>query len=108
MSKTFASKLGNTRAGDRCRIWLEGKRLVDHGFFCTAQVQRVWSEGKLVLRLVDDVAFAELPRDERTTVAGTDARPIIDINTAKVAETFKGTHVNVTYTQGRITITDAD
>jgi len=28
----IVSKLGKTRAGERSRIWLEGKRLAAHGF----------------------------------------------------------------------------
>ena len=103
--KTFTSKLGTTRAGERTRIWLEGNRLIAHGFNRGECVQRKWSDDRLTLSLVDRAAWEALPRDERTTVAGTDKRPIIDIATERVAPTFKGTHVNVTYRQGRITIT---
>jgi len=104
--KVFQSKLGTTRAGERTRIWLEGKRLIAHHFNKGDCVQRVWSDGKLVLRLVNERVFSALPRDERATVAGTDARPIIDIATERVATTFSGAHVNVTYRAGLITITN--
>jgi hypothetical protein len=88
---------------------LEGNRLLDHEFTHGAKVHRVWGDGRLTLRLVtDDYAWQELPRDERTTVAGSAARPIIDIATVKVAETFRGERVNVTYRQGRITITEQE
>ena len=105
--KTFLSKLGSTRAGPRSRIWLEGKRLLDHGFAHHAFVRRQWSEGKLVLTLGTAAEYAELPREERTTVAGTAARPIIDIVGQQVRDTFGsvGTCVQVTYRAGRITIT---
>lgn len=108
MNATFTSKLGTTRAGERSRIWIEGNRLIAHGFFCTAQVQRIWSDDSLVLKLIDDVAFAALPVAERGTVSGKDGKPIIDITGARVTETFgSGTHVAVTYRQGRITIRKA-
>jgi hypothetical protein len=104
--KTFTTKLGTTRAGERTRIWIEGNRLIAHGFYCTAQLQRIWSEGKLVLRIIDDVAFAALPVAERGTVSGKDGKPIIDITGARVSQTFgAATHVTVTYRAGRITIT---
>lgn len=106
--KVFTAKLGTTRAGERTRIWLEGKRLIAHHFNKGECVQRVWNEGKLVLRVVSERVFNELPRDERTTVAGTDARPIIDIATERVAVTFTGSHVSVTYRAGLITITNSN
>jgi hypothetical protein len=106
MAERFRTKLGSTRAGNRCRIWLQGSRLTEHGFAYGAHVQRIWSEGKLVLRVVDAKAFADLAREDRTTVCDSEARPVIDINTAKVAETFKRSHVLVAFAQGRITITD--
>lgn len=105
--KVFSTKLGTTRAGERTRIWLEGKRLIAHGFNRGQCVERVWSDDKLVLRTVERDAWEALPRDARTTVAGTDARPIIDIATERVATTFQGSHVSVSYRQGRITITNA-
>lgn len=105
--KTFQSKLGTTRAGPRTRIWLEGKRLAAHGFTRGVHFQRLWLRpGKLVLAIVRADTFEQLERDHRGTVAGTAERPIIDIATERVATTFLGEHVNVTYRQGRITITE--
>jgi hypothetical protein len=107
--KTFTSKLGTTRAGERTRIWLEGNRLLAHGFTHGAHFQRLWlREGKLVLAIVGADTFESLERDLRGTVAGSAARPIIDIATTRVAETFKGDRVNVTYRPGRITITEQE
>jgi hypothetical protein len=82
--------------------------LLAHGFECGRVVRREWSEGKLVLTAVLFGEWNELPRDERTTVAGTRERPIIDIATTRVAETFKGERVRVAYRQGRITITNEE
>ena len=51
--KTFTSKLGTTRAGERTRIWLEGNRLIAHGFNRGECVHRKWDAAKLTLALVD-------------------------------------------------------
>lgn len=104
--KTFTSKLGTTRAGPRTRIWLEGKRLLDHGFTHGSLVRRAWSDGKLVLTLCTEAEFELLWRDWRGRVAGTRERPIIDIASDHVAATFTGDRVKVTYRAGRITITE--
>jgi len=104
--KVFQTKLGTTRAGERTRIWLEGKRLIAHGFNHAECVAREWSDGKLVLRAVGRATWEALPRDEKTTVAGNAARPIIDIATERVATTFSGSHVRVAYRAGHITITN--
>lgn len=104
MAKTFTHKLGKTRAGDATRIWLEGQRLIDHGFFYTAQCERRWLDGRLIIRVVDDVAFAELPRANRTTVSGSDKRPVIDIVGLQVREAFPTGRIEATWSQGRVTI----
>lgn len=106
MAKTFTHRLGKSRAGIGTRIWLEGKRLSAHGFFHTAQCERRWSDGKLIIRVVDDVAFASLERSNRTTVAGSDDRPIIDITGEQVAAAFPSGVVIATWSQGRIVITE--
>jgi hypothetical protein len=103
-TKTFTHKLGKTRAGDGTRLWLEGKRLLDHGFTYRAQCQRKWSEGKLVVRVVDAEAFEQLPHNERTTVSGSEARPIVDIVGAKVRDTFPSGLVAVTWSKGRVVV----
>lgn len=104
MAKTFTHRLGKTRAGDGTRIWLEGNRLLAHGFTYRAQCERKWSEGKLIVRVVEAAAFDELPRSERTTVSGSDARPIIDIVGEQVRDAFPTGHVEATWSQGRVVI----
>jgi hypothetical protein len=70
-------------------------------------VMRQWEGNYLVLRLfTDKEAFDSLPRIARGHVAGTDARPIIDIATTLVSDTFEGERVSVSYRPGRITITN--
>jgi hypothetical protein len=107
MAKTFTHKLGTSRAGDGTRLWLEGKRLSDHGFVHTAQCERKWSEGKLIIRVVDAAAFEALARGNRTTVAGSVARPIIDITGEQVAQAFPSGVVSVTWSQGRCVVSEA-
>jgi hypothetical protein len=105
---TFNHTLGKTRAGEGTRIWLEGKRLIDHGFTHGAHVRREWHEGKLRLSVVDAAAFEALPRNERTTVAGSAARPIIDITGVAVREAFPSGKVTATwFTDGRCIIKEA-
>lgn len=105
---TITTKLGTTRAGECTRIWLEGARLLAHGFTKGTLCKRAWNADahKLVLTIVDAATFAELPRDARTTVAGTEARPIIDIASARVRSVFRGTHVEAEYSRGRIVVTE--
>jgi hypothetical protein len=83
---------------------LEGKRLIDHGFTYGAHVERKWSDGKLVLRVIDEAAFGALPRDERTTVSGKNTRPIIDVTGERVRATFPTGRVQVAWSQGRIVV----
>jgi hypothetical protein len=94
---TFNHTLGKTRAGEGTRIWLEGKRLIDHGFAHGAHVRREWHEGKLRLSVVDAATFETLPRNERTTVAGNAARPIIDITGAAVRDAFPSGKITATW-----------
>lgn len=109
MADTFTTKLGTTRAGERSRVWIEGKRLTAHGFTCGSLFKRQWGEGQLVLSLVKSFTeFDALPVSERGTVSGKGEKPIIDITGVRVTETFssKGqTHCAVSYRPGRITIT---
>lgn len=108
MADKHIYKLATSRAGERSRIWLEGKRLLAHGFYHQAKVHRKWSDGKLLLRVVNDKKFEALPRNERTTVAGSEDRPIIDITGAQVTSTFTGTHVAVSFTKELISITNGE
>jgi hypothetical protein len=107
MSKTFTHKLGTSRAGAGTRLWLEGKRLSDHGFVHRAACERRWSEGKLVLRVVDRDTFAALERSNRTSVAGSEARPIIDITGEAIAKAFPSGEVTVTWSHGRCVVAEA-
>lgn len=104
--KTFVSKLGTTRAGERTRIWLEGKRLSAHGFEPGVRFIKQWDDDRLVLvTLADADEAAAYPKVSLGTVSGKGDKPIIDITGALVAQTFgSGTHVTVTYRAGRISI----
>lgn len=104
MAKTFTHKLGKTRAGEGTRIWLEGQRLIDHGFLKNTGCERVWSEGKLIIRVVPIERFEELPRANRTMVSGRADRPVIDIVGEAVCAAFPTGHIEATWSQGRITI----
>ena len=105
MSKTFEHKLGKTRAGDGTHIWLEGQRLIDHGFTYRAQCERRWLDGRLIVRVVRDAAaFDELPRANRTTVSGSDGRPVIDIVGLQVRAAFPTGRIEATWAQGRVSI----
>jgi hypothetical protein len=104
--KKLTTKLGTTRAGERTRIWIEGARLVAHGFPVGSKIQKVWGDGKLVITSVTEKEFDELEHAARGKVSGKGEKPIIDITGVKVSETFKGTHVAVVYREGRITVTN--
>jgi hypothetical protein len=105
---TFNHTLGKTRAGEGTRIWLEGKRLIDHGFVHGAFVMRTWSEGRLHLAVTSEGEWQTLPRSERTTVAGTAARPIIDITGAAVRDAFPSGKITATwFADGRCIIKGA-
>lgn len=93
-------KLGKSRAGERTRVWLEGKRLLAAGFTHRRPFIRTWRDGFLMLTVCSAEAFEATPRNERGTVAGSPERPIIDITGEQVAATFTGEHVSVTYREG--------
>jgi hypothetical protein len=103
----FVSKLSHTRAGERSRIWLEGKRLAAAGFVPGLHFAKHWRAGRLSLALISEADFAALPRDMRGKVSGKGDKPIIDITGRLVSETFAGTHVAVSYSAGRINISEA-
>jgi hypothetical protein len=101
MAETFTTKLGTTsKAGERTRIWLEGKRLTAHGFTPGALYRRNWNaaDRRLTLRVIDQDHFDQLARDEKGTVSGKGDKPIIDIVGAKVRDVFgKSETVTVEY-----------
>jgi hypothetical protein len=107
MTETITTKLGKTRAGERSRIWLEGKRLNAHGFTHRTPFHKTWSAGRLVIEAATAEGVEGLPRDARGTVAGAGERPVIDITGALVAKVFGGTHVRVTFSHRRIVIVEA-
>lgn len=100
----FIHKLSTAKGEELSRIWLERGRLTNAGFIKGKTFRKTWGKGTLVLDL------AKPGKDDRAgdfgTVAGTKERPVIDIVGARVRETFgsMGTHVEATYTDGRITI----
>lgn len=106
MAKTFTHKLGKTRAGEGTRIWLEGQRLLDHGFTYRTTFCRKWNDARDMLTIVLCSAdeFEALPRADRGTVSGSDKRPVIDIVGQHVAQMFPGGTIEATWAQGRITI----
>jgi hypothetical protein len=104
--QTFETKLGKTRAGDRTRIWIEGKRLTVAGFNPGTFFLRQWSAAGLTLTACTAAEFEKAERADRGTVSGKGDKPIIDVTGAKVAETFSGTHVLATYEPGKITVAD--
>lgn len=104
MSEITSHKVGTSRAGEGTRIWLEGARLIAVGFTHKTPVKRKWKEGKLILKTITAKEFEALGRAERTTVAGSKERPIIDITGAAVAETFPSGKVAVSWSEGRIEI----
>jgi hypothetical protein len=57
-----------------------------------------------VLRPCDSLTWDLLPRDERTLIAGTPSRPIIDITGATVAACFPTGQVTVTWSHNLITV----
>lgn len=104
------SKLGKTRAGERSRIWLEGKRLVAHGFTRGTRFyieKRPSIDGWVLLTFERWMAANDNAEAIKAgTVAGTEERPIIDTVGALVRDTFgtKGTHVRCEFRQGVILI----
>ncbi len=99
----FTTKLGSTRAGPRTRLWLEGNRLLQHGFQHGDKFRKTWSAGRLVIQTIPNKDFE---RDSCGTVSGSTNRPIIDITGARFSETFQGQQVSVRFADGRITVTD--
>lgn len=111
-TETFRTKLGTARRVERSRIWIEGKRLVDAGFTVGSYFAKRWMAPDqcsttqyaphLVLKLLK-------PNDVLATapckVSGKGAKPIIDITGEAVRDFFgKGTHVEVEFRKGLITI----
>ncbi len=95
------SKLGDTRRGERTRIWLEGSKLTSAGFRKGFRYARYEEGDKLVIVLSGTGSLK---------VAGTSDRPIIDMTGRFVADLFATagcTHVAVEYYPGQIVVRQA-
>lgn len=101
MADHHESKIGK----DGTRIWLEGSRLLAHGFTKGKLVSREWQKRKLILRVVTEKQFEKLERANKGRVSGTDTRPVIDINGEIVKTTFPAERVDVSYDRAFICIT---
>lgn len=95
----FKSKIGTNKGLSGSRIWIEGQRLIDHGFTPGTLYWREWLDfdGSIVIEMVpaeaDDVSSTRPYK-----VAGKGTKPIIDITGQRVADNFAGfTHVQVVY-----------
>jgi hypothetical protein len=104
LQASYSHNLGTTRAGAGTRLWLEGKRLLANGFNHRMPCERIWAPNKLTLRPVTPEQWAALPRANRTTIAGTAERPIIDITGVVVATTFPTGQVIVTWSHASIVV----
>ncbi|UGY23778.1 hypothetical protein HU675_0038500 [Bradyrhizobium septentrionale] len=103
----FVTKLGKTRAGDRTRIWIEGKRLTEHGFKVGDLFAKHWNEKhrELVLSKIHPRTTEMMKRESYGKVSGKGEKPIIDITGAKMQATFGlFESVVVTYDRGSIRI----
>lgn len=94
---TSKHRLGTTRAGERSRVWLEGKRLKDAGFTQGTLFSKDWSKGKLIIERITQTTFDKLSPINRGTVSGNADRPVIDITGERVQVTFSGATVSATY-----------
>ena len=104
MTTKVSRKLGTSRAGERTRIWLEGRLLTEHGFEAGQKFLRAWRGAALILTACDAAAFDAAAHGERGTVSGRREKPIIDLISAQFPETFSGTHIAVTFAAGRIRV----
>jgi hypothetical protein len=103
----FRSKLGTAKGVERSRIWIEGKRLVDAGFkvgsyFTVFGVSGGPDSSLGLLLAKPGQVFSRAP----SKVTGTRTRPVIDITGEIVRTMFgvHGTHVDVVFSKGEITI----
>lgn len=96
MQKTI--KIGSNR--ETSRIWIEGQSLASQQWTKGTPFSASFEPGRITYTRTPDAANPE------RRVAGTDRRPIIDTNTAKIDECFPGcSHVLVSITPEAITIT---
>jgi hypothetical protein len=102
---SFTTKLGTTRAGERTRIWIEGKRLTDAGFKVGDRFIKIWNDDERRMAIVKATAknLTGLRRDQIGTVSGKGEKPIIDITGARVQQVF-GIFASVVATYDRHSI----
>lgn len=103
---TFISKLGKTRAGERSRIWLEGKRLTAAGFSkgMPFSIIRNNQSGEWVIIPKDSLIPDNHAVIKNGTIAGTDQRPIIDTVGSAVIEAFGNGNGTVLVDYGQLFI----
>lgn len=102
---TFVSKIGTTRAGERTRVWIEGKRLIAAKFLPGDHFKKTWDKNSLQLEKISLSVFEKLSPLDGGLVSGKGDKPIIDIAGQKVFHTFgHKTHVNVAYQNNKILI----
>jgi hypothetical protein len=94
---TSTHRLGKTRAGERSRVWLEGKKLESTGFKQGTLFSKEWLSGKLTIERITQKTFDKLAPINRGTVSGSIGRPVIDITGEKVQNTFSGDTVTATF-----------
>ena len=104
MTTKVRRKLCVSRAGERTRVWLEGRLLTEAGFAAGSKFLRAWRGAALILTACSEAAFEAAPHGERGTVSGRREKPIIDLISAEFPATFAGTHIAVTFAPGRIRI----
>jgi hypothetical protein len=92
----FITKLGTNKGLPKSRVWIEGKRLSDHGFNRGTRYDRVLKDGQIMLSENENGAFK---------VSGKADHPIIDITGKAITDTFPNCdNVIVHYTVGVIFI----
>ena len=103
---TFISKLGKTRAGERSRVWLEGKRLTASGFVrgMPFSILRNNQSGDWVIVRKDSPIPDNHVVIKHGTIAGTDQRPIIDTVGSAVIDAFGSGNGTVTVQYGQLSI----
>lgn len=104
---TQTTKLFKSRAGERSHIWLEGKKLVDHGFFGHLPYSRLWYRDRLVLVAKGHPLSSEgvTLMQEAKVVMTQRQNAAIRIESKRVQDMFGNfSDVKVTFEPGRITI----
>lgn len=92
---TFTTVLGTNKKVKKSRVWIEGKRLTDHGFTVGTHYTRTATPKSLRL---------DVDPNGPLKVTGKGEHPIIDITGKIVTERFDGDDVQVTFEKNRITI----